>query len=130
MTKTGDTLSKMGGGLLASDGAKDYAVDQYWKNGTRYLRVLRAVARTAGGQPIWSTRARLRLPAMKPSETIMFGGSCRKNDKSDPFMLAIVTDTGGSVPGDVKHAWRFDSVSEMLREIATKGISCVNVAGG
>src|SRR2546423_6191370 len=30
MTTAGDTLSRIGGGLIASGGASDYGVDEYW----------------------------------------------------------------------------------------------------
>src|SRR6266513_1398630 len=39
ITPNGDTLSNFGGSMMEGEGADDYGVDHYTKNGTWYVRV-------------------------------------------------------------------------------------------
>jgi hypothetical protein len=129
LTPHGDTLSKIGGAVVHGGPNKNYLFDEYWKNGTRYLRVQRAVGQRPDGSPELSTRSRLALPTMGPAETLKFPGSCRTNGQPAPGVLAIVTANGEPVLKDVRHAWIFDLASETLRGIGTTGVSCVDAAG-
>jgi hypothetical protein len=124
LTATGDTLSRIGGAAVHGKSGYEYFVDEYWKNGTRYLRVQRSLGQNPGGSPKLSTRSRIVLPRMGPSETLKLPGFCRIKGARDPFLLAVVSSQGGSVQMDVSYAWRLDPSSETLRAISTTGVTC------
>lgn len=122
----GDTLTTFGGRMMEAEGARDYGIALYAKNRVRYLRIDRMIGRKPDGKPIWSTRARLRLPPMDSTEEIVMEGLCSINDKGDPFIFGIAGfDT--YVPSPARRAWRFDLPSATLHEISTAGVTCAHV---
>jgi hypothetical protein len=125
VTPSGDTLVSMGGGMLDDD----YGADQYRKNATRYLRVQRVVGRTSDGKAIWSTRARVPLPAMDSTQWLMFAGMCGIDDKPDHYVFAVAVANDDSVYRDIRGAWRFDRATETLRAIPTANVLCWNQGG-
>jgi len=126
ITRTGDTLVELGGGMI-NDG---YAVDQYRRNSTRYVKIERFVGYRPGGKKaIFSTLVRLPLPAMDSTQWLMFGGMCGVNDTSDVEVLAIAVANDDSVYRSISHAWRFDRATRTLREIPTTNVVCWNQGG-
>ena len=120
----GDTVFTYGGGMMEAEGAQDYGIDHYRIGATHYVRIQRAIGRKANGNPIWLTRARLRLPPMDSTEDIVTEGLCAVNGKNDRFVLGIAGTAGDSVRWQARHAWRFDLATESLQEISTTGVSC------
>jgi len=126
----GDTVINYGGGILSLTGAQNYAVDHYRIGATHYVRIQRAIGRKANGKPIWLTRARLRLPPMDSTETIVLTeGMCAVNGKNDPSVFGITGTVGDSVRWHAHHAWRFDLAAESLQEIPTAGVTCEHADG-
>jgi hypothetical protein len=123
ITRTGDTLLKVGGAVLDDD----YAVDEYRKNLTRFVRIQRLLGHKPNGWPILSTRARLALPGVDSLLELMFAGMCGIDNKGDPYVLAIARATADSVYHEIRYAWRFDRASETVREIPTANVVCWNV---
>jgi len=124
VTRNGDTLVSFGGLMMEGQGARDYGIDEYAKNGVHYLRITRTIGHKPNGHPIFSTRARLRLPPSDSTEELVTEGLCLVNGKEDRFVIGIAGIVGDSVQWQARHAWRFDLPSETLHEIPTAGITC------
>lgn len=118
----GDTISRLGGHILAELSSKTFGVSQYVKNGTRYVRLQRLVGRKPDGMPVWLLLARFRLPQMD-STADWTDNMCQINGKPDHSVLAIASTVGKS-PFPARHAWRFDQATEELTEIPTAGVTC------
>ena len=125
----GDTLIIIAGSMMWAPGAKDFGTDHYVRGGTHYLRITKTVGTQPNGRPIFSTRARLRLPPVDSSEGVVIQGLCLLNGKEDPFVLGIAGTVGDSVQWQARHAWRFDLATETLHEIPTTGVRCAHVVG-
>ena len=129
ITPNGDTLKSYGGLMMDIEGARDYGIRHYSRNGIQYLRIAQVASREPNGTVVWTVRARLRLPPMDSTETLVLEGLCRVNDKDDPFVLGVVRTHGDSSNFRATHAWRFDLASKTLREIPTSGVTCAPVSG-
>ena len=127
VTPDGDTLTPLGGIMMEAEGAKDYGIDEYTKNGIHFLRITRTIGRNPNGYPIFSTRARLRLPRMDSTEELVREGLCLVNGKEDRLVIGIAGIVGDSVEYQARHAWRFNLSNEKLQEIPTAGVTCGHV---
>lgn len=119
----GDTLTNLGGGMLD----EDYGATEYQRNGLSFVRIAKSVGRREDGKPVWSTRARLKLPPRDPSQDFFFAGMCGTDNKPDRFILAIAVTEGDSVYRDIGHAWRFERTNETVRPIATTNVACWDI---
>jgi hypothetical protein len=129
VTDRGDTMRYLGGTMFMVDTTKDYGAEEYEKNGVHYLRVVLQTGHLPNGRPINITKARVRLPALRPGEELILASLCRVDGKEDPRILAIATVPEGSDFGPARLAWRFDPVTQTLSGISTHNVTCAHIVG-
>jgi hypothetical protein len=125
-TPHGDTLDLKGGVGFGNDTLHAYALEVYSWNGAGFVRIKRIVTFKADGYPKWSTSLRTVVPPIADSgQAVVL--QCKVVDKEDPFVFGSVLD--GTYPWRPRHAWRFDTTSAMLREIAPTDMKCSRMLG-
>ena len=129
VTPRGDTLSNLGGGMMEGEGASDYGIDHYTKNGLWYVRVQQMTSRKPDGKAVWATRARLRLPPETSRENLATEGLCSVEGKNDPFIIAVTGIAVDSVSFQANYAWRFDVAQQTLKEIPVTHVTCSRASG-
>jgi len=129
VTDRGDTIRWRGGTMFNVDSTKDYGAEEYEKNGVHYLRVVLQTGNLPNGKPINVTKARVRLPKLRPEEELILDGLCRVDGEGDPRILAIATVPEGETFGPARYAWRFDPVTQALSGISTPNVTCAHVVG-
>jgi hypothetical protein len=115
--------------MMDIDGARDYSIRQYAKNGIQYVRIAQTTSRTPEGKPVLTVRARLRLPPTASPHNVALDGLCSNNGKHDPFIIAVTGSAVDSVGFQATHAWRFEVHSKALHEIPPTGVICGYVSG-
>jgi hypothetical protein len=120
ITRTGDTLSILGGGIMDSL----YGVGEYQKNSRHYMRIERFLGNRANGMAVKSIVATVLLPPMDSTDHLMFSGLCGINRKSDPYVIALVGPGGDSVYSNIISAWRFEASAARLRSIPPRSVVC------
>ena len=125
----GDTLLNFGGSMMQGDGAADYGIDHYKKNGTWYVRIQQMLSRRPNGKPVWATRARLRLPPETSADNIAIAGLCSVDGKNDPRVIAVTGAAVDSVSFQATHAWRFSVAQQTLNELPAASVTCVYPSG-
>jgi len=129
ITPSGDTLFNFGGSMMQGDGATDYGIDHYTKNGVWYVRIQEMTSRAPNGKPVWATRARLRLPPETKQENVATEGLCSVDGKNDPLVIAVTGPAVDSVSFQATHAWRFDLARRTLNEIPPANVTCTYATG-
>jgi hypothetical protein len=125
-TPDGDTLDLKGGVGFGNDTLHRYALEVYSWNGAGLVRIKRMVTFRADGYPQWSTSIRTVIPPVADSgQAVVL--HCQLVNKEDPFVFGSVFD--GTYPWRPRHAWRFDTTSATLREIATTEVKCSHMLG-
>jgi hypothetical protein len=125
-TQHGDTLDLKGGVVFGNDTLHAYALEVYSWNGVGFVRIKRIVTFNADGYPKWSTSIRTVIPPIADSgQAVVL--QCQVVDEEDPFVFGSVF--GGNYPWRPRHAWRFDTTSATLREIATTDVKCSHMLG-
>lgn len=115
--------------MFLVDSTKDYGAEEYEKNGVHYLRVVLQKGSLPDGRPINTTKARVRLPTLRPGEELILASLCRVDGKQDPNILAIATVPEGSDFGPARLAWRFDPVTQTLSGISKPNVTCAHIVG-
>lgn len=121
-----DSIKHVGSGMIDDT----YGAFDYITNGIEYLAIVRDIGTKPNGQPLMGIVTTVTLPPMDTAEHLMFSGLCGTNNKSDPYVLAVVGIGGDSVYRNIKKAWRFDRDVKALREIPTKNVVCFDPMGG
>jgi hypothetical protein len=129
ITPNRDTLSNFGGGMMQGNGATDYGIDHYTKNGIWYVRIQEMTSRALNGKPVWATRARLRLPPETKRDNVATEGLCSIDGKNDPLVIAVTGAAVDSVSFQATHAWRFDPAQRTLHEIPSANVTCAYASG-
>jgi hypothetical protein len=129
VTVRGDTIRYLGGTEFNVDSTKNYAAEHYEKNGVNYMRVARQTGNLPNGKAINVTKARVKLPKLRPGEELILEGLCVVDGKRDPRILAIATVPEGETYGPARFAWRFDPVTQALSGISTPNVTCAHVVG-
>jgi hypothetical protein len=129
VTANGDTLRSLGYGFLQDSSAKDYSFLYYSRNSVSYIRVVRRSSHALRDRPTRSTTARLRLPAIDPTQHLVMQGYCALDGKGAPLIIAITGTAGDSVYWHARYAWKLDTGAGILREIPTTGVMCSHVSG-
>ena len=129
VTGRGDTIQYVGGTGLYVDSTREYASEEYRKNDVHYFRVALQMGNLPDGKPIMVTKARVRLPELRPDEELILGSLCRINKIDDPRVIAIATFPTDTTFGPAHYAWRFDPVTETLSGIPATNVSCGRIMG-
>ena len=129
VTDRGDTIRWLGGTEFNVDSTKNYGAEHYEKNRVQYLRVVLKTGNLPNGKAINVTKARVRLPQLRPDEELILASLCRVDGQRDPLILAIATVPEGETFGPARYAWRFDPVTQALSGISTPNVTCAHIVG-
>ena len=121
VTRRGDTLGVKGGWGLGSA----VILELYAWNGTSLVRIKRSVSRGADGYPQWSTVLRTAIPAVDSGQSVLV--KCQVNNTDDPYVFGTMLTAAH--PSSLAHAWRFDTASMKLGEIASASVKCLQELG-
>lgn len=125
----GDTIQIQGGMMMDKTVAPNYGIEHYTVNWTHYVRILQTTGATSSGEPVRTTRARVRLPASDSTEEVSIWGLCSVNGNNDPLVIGIIRPVVDSAEWQASRAWRFDLTASTLREIPTAGVKCGTLKG-
>ena len=125
----GDTVQGRGGMMMDKTVAPGYGFEHYTINSTHYVRVVQTVDSISPGNPVTTTRATLRLPAIDSTEEVAVWGLCAVNGTNDPFVIGIMKPIGDSAEWQASHAWRFDLKASSLQEIPATNVKCGTLKG-
>jgi len=127
VTASGDTVRMLGGTTFDVDGTMDWGAEHYRKNSIQYLRITFQTGYKPGGRAIKTTKARVRLPTMTPSQELILEGLCRVDQIRDPLIVAIATVPEGETYGPASSAWRYNPSTERLTQISPSNVTCAHV---
>jgi hypothetical protein len=129
ISPNGDTLLSQGGMVMDKTLAPNYWIEHYTVNSTHYVRILQTTNSTSTGNPLTTTRARLRLPPVDSTEEVSIWGLCSVNGTNDPLVIGITRPVEDSAEWQASRAWRFDLKASTLREIPAAGVKCGTIKG-
>ena len=110
----------------------EYGLLQACRQDSHQMRLQRIASRD-GGIPNWADVFTLALPRLRESERLVFGAwsTCRHGDQPwDPFIIAIVSETGEPMYAVIRQAWRANLRTKNIDQISTTGIVCINDSYG
>jgi hypothetical protein len=69
------------------------------------------------------------LPKLKNNEDFVMGGECYLNGKFDGEIFAVILNQNNRNNGKIVRAWRANTEIELIEDIPTDGINCLNETG-
>jgi hypothetical protein len=129
--KTANGKYDMGGALIGEFNGRKYSIHRVCDRRIHKLLLKRLTGHLYDGQPIWETRAEMRIPVGKKKYTFAYGlNSCRQRGQFNSELIGLIDWTQNKEYPQAIKAWLVDLEREQFREIKATDVECENVSYG